>query len=309
MIFKTIQEIFTKRFTINYDNNLYTIKLNNLKCLELTISIEDDEIQIIGLDKCYSTGRKLLDLVEKLSKKLGITKISLLDVSKIQTDCELSIDLGYLKILTNGISWYNSLGYVSSEFEEERRQNSEILQMPLIAAINEATQILINNFLSKNTIESIKTKLSYFIKKGTDESIIHKLNYQIDNYEIFQQSAIDSFLNNSREVMDEAIKYIDVSKSVHYCINALLKLVGKFNKTDEKSCKLYGIIDKLINILSELLIYSGILTKIIDLNDCDTGNSRCFSIKSIRDSFRFTRRGGKRKLQRTNKNVKKPRVR
>jgi len=95
-ILRTIEEIFAKKFRVTFDNNLYTIKSNNLKCLELKISI--DEIQIIDLDRCNSTGIKLLELVEKLAKKMGITRISLLDVSKINIEClDLSIDLSYLK--------------------------------------------------------------------------------------------------------------------------------------------------------------------------------------------------------------------
>jgi len=177
--------------------------------------------------------------------------------------------------------------------------------MPLNMAITVATEKLINDFLSKNTIDSLKSRLSYFLHKSTDltkDQNYIRLTNQIDNYESFKQTTIDLFLNEANEVSEEAVKYTDISKSTQKCINELLKIAGKFNKTDESSCHFYEFIDKLIKMLSGLLFYSGDLTKLIDPDNCHSVG--CFSGNSFTKYFRslFTRKelipktnGGKRK--------------
>jgi hypothetical protein len=49
------------------------------------------------------------------------------------------------------MSWYNSLGYVSSNFEEEKEHNDEILKMPFEDALKMAT----NNKNVKTTSKKI----------------------------------------------------------------------------------------------------------------------------------------------------------
>jgi hypothetical protein len=127
----------------------------------LKISFYENEIIVYKLEKCNTNGSLLLNLVEKFAEKFAEKMpnyrfITLIDDSKINTKCKddeasLGIDLATLKILTKGMSWYNSLGYVSSNFEEEKEHNDEILKMPFEDALQMAT----NNKNVKTTSKKI----------------------------------------------------------------------------------------------------------------------------------------------------------
>jgi len=152
-----IKNVFTTDFfNVIKKNDEYDISSKDGQfCLK--ISFYENEIIVYKLEKCNANGTLLLNLVEKIAEKMpNYRLITLIDDSKINTKCKydgasLAIDLATLKILTKGMSWYNSLGYVSSNFEEEKEHNDEILKMPFEDALQMAT----NNKNVKTTSKKI----------------------------------------------------------------------------------------------------------------------------------------------------------
>lgn len=76
-------------------------------------------MHVYNLDKCGLKGTMLLETLEEYAKTINISTITLDDKTKLNIECiseskNISIDLTVLKLLVNGKSWYNSLGYFSS---------------------------------------------------------------------------------------------------------------------------------------------------------------------------------------------------
>jgi hypothetical protein len=159
-------------------------------CLEINIS--DTEIKVMNLNKCNGhSGKNLLMRLETFAKKMRIRKISLSDASRIETYTNCSnrrgVDLHFLKIITKGESWYNSLGYVSINFENEKKHNETV--------VNNA----FNNFITTNELLSKSNELfpnidvkltirNYFLEIMKD--INNRFDSNIDNmckkYEFIQ---------------------------------------------------------------------------------------------------------------------------
>lgn len=110
----------------------FQIGTGNQICLR--VRFFTNYIYILYLSKCKIKGLETLKKIEKIGIELNnINYISLEDESTVQIypDLPFKIDLGILKILTNGKSWYNSLEYFSNEYYEEVEHNKMIINMTL----------------------------------------------------------------------------------------------------------------------------------------------------------------------------------
>lgn len=107
----------------------------------------EDHIYIISLNKCgVNSGTYLLGKIDILAGLMPKIKyIELRDGSTININ-NVDIDLAFLKILTKGKSWYNSLGYVSSNYSKEILHNNELRDTPLLEVLNSCKPELINDF-------------------------------------------------------------------------------------------------------------------------------------------------------------------
>ena len=108
------------------------------------INIDGKNLEVDVLHKCGIAGGEILKKIEVFARRQGCKTISLEDKSKI-TICDTEFDLAILKILTKGESWYNSLGYVSEDYNNEIKQNKK----------------LINTTLDDENLGWIKTKIEY----------------------------------------------------------------------------------------------------------------------------------------------------
>jgi hypothetical protein len=87
-------------------------------------------IVIDSLDRCgvvgdERTGNVLLQKVNELALSLPEYKyIKLTDVSTVKLCDSVTVSLAHLKILTKGLSWYNSHGYFSETHERDHAHNS-----------------------------------------------------------------------------------------------------------------------------------------------------------------------------------------
>lgn len=259
-----MEEFFdSERFDITRHEDYYIISTKDGKqCL--TLSLDEDTIEVHDLDKCGLTGTILLDLLEKYARSVGIKEINLLDASLIHTNCEdetgqtINIDLAVLKLLTTGKSWYNSLGYFSSDDTEETKEEIEkIANLPCIDAIlscKETEIRIINTLYDIGHLERIKA--SAFPRS----QLFIDTEYDIENNADIIESKIDEVKYKTRMIVTSSgrlFPHADLKLSVRDYLKTILP--KKFVK--EGNCREYGFIEKFINFISVLLDYNSDLTK------------------------------------------------
>ncbi len=125
----------------------------------LYLMIQPEKIHIENLSKCGDyTGTNMMFRVIEYAKEVKIPKLDLLDKSKIHL-CDKAINLAYLNILTTGQSWYNSKGFISEKYNEEKANNLLVINKPF----NELVNIIVNNLTNPGIdMPSIFTNLKQF---------------------------------------------------------------------------------------------------------------------------------------------------
>ena len=93
----------------------------------------DKIIRIESLDRCdvgdEGKGTAMLSKVNDLALSLPeYNSIKLIDASEINLCDTVTVSLPHLKILTKGMSWYNSHGYFSIYKDEELRRNNSFIR-------------------------------------------------------------------------------------------------------------------------------------------------------------------------------------
>ena len=167
-------------------------------CVKFFIK-DKKNLYIDQLDQCDSnTGSINLNNIIEYAKYLKainlIDKITLEDESEIiivpnDFNGELRINLWLLSILCKGISWYNSFGFVSTEFKEEVEHNSSLLLLNFEDFLNickmnndSKKKSLLLTYKNKNVkelFEEIKSKLKQSIDLDTLLDITDLLEYII----------------------------------------------------------------------------------------------------------------------------------
>jgi hypothetical protein len=125
-LFGTNPAIFRELFTI------FTI---DLCCI---FNIIDDIIDLTLIDGCDNV-KESIDKLEKLAKESNIHKIILEDGSHIIIPIDskdYNFSLKFLYILCYGFSWYNSIGYKSTKYDNEVIHNLPIINLPLFEFID-----------------------------------------------------------------------------------------------------------------------------------------------------------------------------
>lgn len=215
MIFKP--EDF-KVSTLNNSILIETAENDNEECLILEFKIQSNTLFVSYLIKCGNhTGKQLINLIETLAKSMPksmpkIDKIGLVDESEIEIGYGIEISLSTFKIITRGISWYNSLGYWSKNKEEEIAHNMKLIKTPFIDVFN-----TISNPKSGKLLSNINR-----LFEGIDK------NLNLDEY-------ISTIYSNS--TTDKS----DISYEKMECFKELifyLKPVIKYNDHLEKDIKL-----------------------------------------------------------------------
>jgi len=231
-------------FDIVIDENYYNIYTKDGKhCLEL--SLDGDVINVFELEKCGSNGTFLIKKLEEYARSVGVKEIKLCDSSNIYTNCidesgeEIFIDLAYLKLLTKGQSWYNSLGYFSSHSNAE--ETERIANLPCGDAIS----------LSKDKEKEIICMLA---KKFYTEDEVESKNEDV-------KYKARKILNGSRRLFPDA----DLNLTVREYLKAILpkRFNENFEEETEKNiaCKKYEFIRDFIKFISVLFEYDPLLTK------------------------------------------------
>jgi len=150
-----IQQFF-KSNEFKVSTHKYWFLINNAnddddECLILEFKFLDNILFVSYLKKCGNhKGTQLLKLVEELAKSMSnINEIRLFDESEIDIGCGIEVSLSTFKIITKGLSWYNSLGYWSKNQEDEKIQNMKLIKTPFIEVFNSISNPKSTELLSK----------------------------------------------------------------------------------------------------------------------------------------------------------------
>ena len=133
------------QFDITPFKNGYKIKNGGELCLEFEFIEDEDEddgspiLYISHIRKCGDgkpLTRDMIKMIETMAKNSPVPPWSLVEYIKMKDGssihvCTVDIDLHYLKILTTGESWYNSIGYKSLKHDADVAHNAVIINRPM----------------------------------------------------------------------------------------------------------------------------------------------------------------------------------
>jgi hypothetical protein len=207
-ILTTIESVFQPdEFIVKgdlYGNYDISTKDNKL-CVSFTFN--ENEIYIWSLNKCDRNGTRILQLIEEFAKKMPeIECITLEDNSRITTRCrDVSIKLAPLKILTKGHSWYNSHGYVSPNYEQEKSHNAEIAQIPFHEVVHLGVEKQIDKYKIRNPEQIASVRLKAMKMLEDAQRLFPEIDTSTGIHDYLLESVNDSFdeLN-----MDEKHKFL-----------------------------------------------------------------------------------------------------
>ena len=115
-------------------NGSVTITNGGKECLVYSIDELTSNIYISKISKC-SDGKPLtreaIKMVEDFAKSDPDIRFIYLDDESSINVCTVPLQLRYLKILTTGQSWYNSIGYKSFEHDADVAHNARIINTPM----------------------------------------------------------------------------------------------------------------------------------------------------------------------------------
>lgn len=260
-----VENIFPKdQFTIRIkSSNSFSIKTGKDDCLH--IIIKGSLLYIILLSKCEINGTESLRRIEEVAKNIPyISEIGLEDGSEIYF-CDYRFNLAFLKILTNGHSWYNSHGYVSKDYEMEKSHNTQIIELSCIDFIEELFKKKVEIFMETNSKDKIIEKIQKLENEKTSTYIKKRNKYisDLENYEEFVEKKIAK--------IDESINYF--RDKIHYFEDPHNSIKTEFNKLwqkmrENKNCDdpivewIYNFLDLIIQ--SNIFKYNVYLSKKID---------------------------------------------
>ena len=120
-------------FHNDYQSSLEIAILESIIVLHMEIPIKDNRLESIHIgyinriDKQIS-GNTIISIAKHFGHILNVEELTLEDHSKLRGICGFNtINMITLYILSTGISWYNSKGFVSESFDIEKQHNSQLL--------------------------------------------------------------------------------------------------------------------------------------------------------------------------------------
>jgi len=158
------------------------------------------------LDKCGIPGSKSLKKVEEVAKLLPIkiNSINLMDASSINK-CGVDLDLAIIKILTNGQSWYNSLGYYSDNYKDEIDHNKNILDLSCKDFFESVFEKCFEKFLVSNSKEIINNKLKMYGNKKPLIKLIETEQKKLDDYDNFIRDETEKYILRRDAIIQKGV--------------------------------------------------------------------------------------------------------
>ncbi len=158
------------------------------------------------MDKCGIPGSKSLKKVEEVAKLLPIkiNSINLMDASSINK-CGVDLDLAIIKILTNGQSWYNSLGYYSDNYKDEIDHNKNILDLSCKDFFESVFEKCFEKFLVSNSKEIINNKLKMYGNKKPLIKLIETEQKKLDDYDNFIRDETEKYILRRDAIIQKGV--------------------------------------------------------------------------------------------------------
>jgi hypothetical protein len=229
-------------------------------CMLTEFLISGDNIFISALHKCEGvSGSIMLDKIELFARKFGIKTISLNDASNIIIEeCNVKISLQVLYLLTAGMSWYNSKGYVDETMYEggigpdirtdDINQPMDIFMQKVVAGLIETenfTYFQANGKTFDDTVDSQGIPTNYM------HSLLSKINSIVPDLHIGHLvkdyfTIVKTLLKTPPtptncilfKLFEELISFIDGSFLLRKDLNGSTKtLAGKRRKSCKKCVK------------------------------------------------------------------------
>jgi len=240
----------------------------------VVFSINPEFINVIAIQKCgHLRGTEIIELIENISKKLNISRITLLDASNIEIRNRCSFDLAIISILSSGMSWYNKLGYISDEHELEISFNRHLINFRLydfleyaknkkIDSLTESLRNKENNFMSNRRLTPVSLhKLKKIIMNKYNSNIhVNKLQFVKNSISEYIRNEIDK-INTEFEDKISLLSEINHTKTIKQFVNEFkIKLKNKKNNIN-CNCDETNLILYILHIAKYALLYSGKLHK------------------------------------------------
>jgi hypothetical protein len=280
---RIIREIFSEEiYDVIYDpvKNMCDIYNKNHTgydglCIAFSIKESKNMIYIDTLSKCIASGTNTLEKMDSLAKKLNIGELQLFDGSSIQ-DCGVKVNLSKLQILSTGESWYNSKGYQSPEYHDEKESNKLVLEKNAIEFINECLEterrrqkIKDPTIRYKQQILGLTENLEIQVDQKKREDLqkrIVTLQQSISEYnKAEEEQKIDNEINKIRSIFNNGILFtINESMTVQsYFQNMKTQLLAMASSDESTKCDKYRFASKLLDIIGSKgdVKYSNSLTK------------------------------------------------
>jgi hypothetical protein len=222
----SIYEIFISNNTGDI-NLIINDKTDNM-CGNLIYYNNTNELFVNKIEKCNLSGTQFLNNLDELANILQLEEIILEDKSNIIIKCKklkYKINLALLNILSTGISWYNSKGYISANYVNEIEHNSNIINL----SMEELLKII--NYKPYNDILENELVKDYFTRKK--QELIYNQQNEIEQDCNFIKW-LYSFFNDSK--LKQNILYnVYLSKNFSQEVNISTKLSGGINKKNKKT--------------------------------------------------------------------------
>ena len=189
-------------FTINTSFNNYECNM----CVKFKIDYEryeDITVNIKELNKCHYSGTETLDRLELLIRGLNNNiKYMYLDDQSYITYEDFNLNLGIMYILTNGMSWYNKLGFKQENYKEESNNW---------------------NIIRYNTFN----ELDFTNIRFEDWNLFRGKNWYDDGLQLYSDYVLDEEINvdNFIDVLNDAIIFIKEEFTTE-CDNKITNVVG-----------------------------------------------------------------------------------
>lgn len=199
----------------------YQIKYRDSNCLHIVITLFNDKTHIKNiylkkLDKANGSGTHNLNALEAFAASFGYPiPILLIDESYItihNTDSEKNISLKYLSLLKSGKSWYNTLGYISANYDEEQYQNERAIQTPFMKALPYVIENLKTGDNREIYTAFITSIMDPIVNPDSLSNIIDIVRQNIANLDIKQIDTIK--VQSVFKQIHQILKMIDASDSV-----------------------------------------------------------------------------------------------
>ena len=251
----------------------FTIKSkDNADCLMLWFQHNEGTLKVSRLEKCNAgdagKGNALLHQVNALASSIPeIHSIKLIDASVI-TLCDVIINFSTLRILTTGISWYNSHGYFSENHAENVEHNQSIITQPFDQMLLAAFQKNLEIFRENNTREKITDIIRRTAMRMTqthDAWARRFKKYQdiLNDYDNYMQTGLsDVKLQFSEITNNHVFTDVPLTDTVRAYVTGVLHSIGGPSlRCDPVQTERAELLKKIVDFMQPLIMYNDDLTK------------------------------------------------